>query len=678
MRTLLELLRLLARSFTRAKLPGRKEQASSAFILRILLVGGLVFQGWNAGRVISRGAVEISREIGWIAVGVAITAFAAGVLVALPFFRGGQPLLRHPFLATLPIGETARTTAEIASLYVLYGYAAATAFAARGAAAAPYAVAVAVAFATLGNGALRLARRWISASSIGYVRMAATLLLLVGYALPAIKFQLAKSRAFPFVEALGRAWRDDRALGFVVPIVAVALGALAIGWAERRGYDRVDLAPPAKVKAASAIELRLGRVDALLARREPGGRGQWFGYVFSTAIVAVLFFIFTQATKTPRSGDERVLATLPKGAQIYVAFLSFSMVFGLAQRAAARDTTARPLLAPLPIAPRDLLMGRARLLRRRALGSLAPLIALPFLPTTSADRVSLAWHTGLLLVAGWLVAETAGCVAFLSEGIVTPLRSKWTLASYLVFFPIPTLILAERPLQAALPLALVWLTAREARRASLSVVRWLDDDDESARSMIAAPWRALVVFGAFVAAEGLFARTIDALALGWEPGRVALTAYLLAATLLMGLTAAGWGLRGLFGRPWRFERGLALGAFSAIVVVGVNVVLRRFAIATVVLPHGALGAMTALVVEPLVEELFFRGWLQSALVGRARVPAVAIATGAVLFALAHPASSFVPVFVLGLVTGYLRHTTGGVAAGCVAHAIHNAAALFLV
>lgn len=682
MRTLLALLRLMGRSFTRAKLPGRRmEHATSGLLLRLFTVVGLGFQGWNGGRIFASTPEAVMREVGWLAASLALVATAAGVLAALPFLRSTQPLLRHAVLATLPVNEASRTVAELASLYLVYVYAAGSAWAAVGPRGVPYALALTLAFAALGNGALRSVRRALTTSRVGWTRNAALATLFVGYGVGPLKGLLGKAGVLTsLVDALGRAWQRHGLADLVLPLGVLTVGALLIVRAERVGYDRVDLVPEARVKTASARELGLGSVEAVLARREPGGRAApYLGPVVSLLVVGGLFALFHHAPTEPSASERRVLEALPKVAQFYVFFLAFSLVLGAANRAAARDATARPLLSPLPIAPRDLLRGRARLLRRRMALALAPLVCLCALPVPGASRASIAWHVGSLLLAGWLLGETAACVAFLSDGIATPTRSKWTLANYLVMFPIPGIVLAEHPWDALLPLAFVALTAREARDASLAVVRWLDDDEEGREATASAPWRALVVFGAFATSQSLFARALDAAPLELSAATVALGAYVLSAVLLVALTAAANGLRGLFARPWHLGRGALAGALSAALAVGWTLLLRRWDLvpAPAAGTRGALGVLALVVAAPLAEEIFFRGWLQSALVQRRPGSFAPVALGALLFAIVHPLPSFVPVFTLGVLTGHLRLRSGGVAAGCLAHAIHNGAVLLL-
>jgi membrane protease YdiL (CAAX protease family) len=73
---------------------------------------------------------------------------------------------------------------------------------------------------------------------------------------------------------------------------------------------------------------------------------------------------------------------------------------------------------------------------------------------------------------------------------------------------------------------------------------------------------------------------------------------------------------------------------------------------------------------PLVEEILFRGYLQSALRATAGAPGALVLTSA-LFGLMHGAVYAFPTGLLGLWFGWLRERTGGLAAPYAAHALHN-------
>jgi membrane protease YdiL (CAAX protease family) len=92
--------------------------------------------------------------------------------------------------------------------------------------------------------------------------------------------------------------------------------------------------------------------------------------------------------------------------------------------------------------------------------------------------------------------------------------------------------------------------------------------------------------------------------------------------------------------------------------------------------HGAVAVTVAFVLlalgAPLVEELFFRGLLQRALVRRFG-PVPAVAGSAVVFGLAHFELLQLPALILfGVVLGVLAERTGRLGPGIVAHATFNA------
>jgi hypothetical protein len=101
-------------------------------------------------------------------------------------------------------------------------------------------------------------------------------------------------------------------------------------------------------------------------------------------------------------------------------------------------------------------------------------------------------------------------------------------------------------------------------------------------------------------------------------------------------------------------------------------------------PVGVTGWLVVILVTvvcaPIIEELFFRGLIQGAFTRRVGV-APAIFITAVVFSLSHVTGEgvFAPfaLFPIALLLGYLRHKTGRLAAGMVAHATFNASVLLL-
>jgi uncharacterized protein len=81
------------------------------------------------------------------------------------------------------------------------------------------------------------------------------------------------------------------------------------------------------------------------------------------------------------------------------------------------------------------------------------------------------------------------------------------------------------------------------------------------------------------------------------------------------------------------------------------------------------------VLAPLVEELIFRGYLQTSLMSKMS-PHFAIWTAALIFAVIHFQIFAIPgLMVLGAAFGYLYHRTGSLLTCIVLHMVNNAAAL---
>ena len=88
---------------------------------------------------------------------------------------------------------------------------------------------------------------------------------------------------------------------------------------------------------------------------------------------------------------------------------------------------------------------------------------------------------------------------------------------------------------------------------------------------------------------------------------------------------------------------------------------------------GAALLVLAAVVAPLLEEFFFRGWLQGALERRLRVWPAVLAAG-FIFALAHGERfGFAPRFALALAAGYAAWATASVWPGVALHSAYNLA-----
>jgi len=89
-----------------------------------------------------------------------------------------------------------------------------------------------------------------------------------------------------------------------------------------------------------------------------------------------------------------------------------------------------------------------------------------------------------------------------------------------------------------------------------------------------------------------------------------------------------------------------------------------------------LALFLAIVVQPLLEEVVFRGFLQPLLVQNLREKGGIVATS-VLFGLMHGLSAFLPIFALSLLLGWVQLRTQRLSAAWAVHALHNALVLSL-
>jgi membrane protease YdiL (CAAX protease family) len=81
---------------------------------------------------------------------------------------------------------------------------------------------------------------------------------------------------------------------------------------------------------------------------------------------------------------------------------------------------------------------------------------------------------------------------------------------------------------------------------------------------------------------------------------------------------------------------------------------------------------------PIVEEIFFRGFLYGAVKKRIGIIAAAFLTGAIFSLLHTNITGFLPIMTLGVVLAYLYETTGSLIASMTVHVIHNSIILMFV
>ncbi|MEI3865714.1 CPBP family glutamic-type intramembrane protease [Microbacterium sp. CCNWLW134] len=225
------------------------------------------------------------------------------------------------------------------------------------------------------------------------------------------------------------------------------------------------------------------------------------------------------------------------------------------------------------------------------------------------------------------------------------------------------------------------------------------------------PWRALLIAAGGFAAAALLLFVVDATGPMWAgmPGWIAAVASIFAANApLIIAVAAAAAFTSLIGfaratgiRHWIWTDllyGLFVGIVARAVVELVAPTLGGFGgplggaltgDATIAL---AIAASAAVLISPIIEELYFRGLLVRALfdalsdAGRIGASIVAVTTSTAAFVLLHvvAAGSLVPVgliigsLVVGVGCGVLTVVTGRLWAAIAAHVLYNASGLALL
>jgi membrane protease YdiL (CAAX protease family) len=223
----------------------------------------------------------------------------------------------------------------------------------------------------------------------------------------------------------------------------------------------------------------------------------------------------------------------------------------------------------------------------------------------------------------------------------------------------------------------------EARRAARQSVRWLDDSDDAVQRDTSV-WRALLAATAFYALQILSGRLLGLFDLA--PAYVLALSFGSAALLLAVLTRRAWERLAPTAFWPRHVGYWPLAALGGTATALISIRLLRWLVpaaessafeSSTLLQRAALAA-TLVLIAPLAEEYFFRGWLQRAIAQDlpTQYKRWAFALGALGFALAHVGSYGVPQLLLGLVAGALYAGGQGLGPAMLAHAAHNAVTLF--
>jgi membrane protease YdiL (CAAX protease family) len=467
-----------------------------------------------------------------------------------------------------------------------------------------------------------------------------------------------------------------------------ALGSLSLGVTYLLGFhgvDRILTARPGQHRRSSAA-LDAAGVERLLLRRERGAIVWWVIYALGLGLS--VFFALLAPLFSP--GAARVLDHIPHElVVINVGYFGFLGCTTLSATQAVREMKARPLLASLPITPASTLLSKEPSLRLAVLPILSWLV--PPLVVWHGDPGFL-WRAAVTAALLALLCSLSPAIAFLTSGLGTPgamsggTRLEWLL----IALPFFGALLAPAPLAALPSVGALALLTIEAHRAAAQRVRWLDDaGDELERET--PVWRALVVFAMFAGLQALVGLSMQLNRL-LSPAIQEGGAYLISATALVLLTLNGreglsplrwWGKR-----AWTAPAGIALGAGTGFLGVQYGKLLERWDLDLSLVANplenasplaSAFFIAVLVVAAPLAEEMFFRGWLQSALTLElpVRWKRTAFVVTAFAFAAVHPGFGFPVIFALGLVAGWLYEVSGGIFAGICAHAAHNAVVTFL-
>jgi membrane protease YdiL (CAAX protease family) len=460
--------------------------------------------------------------------------------------------------------------------------------------------------------------------------------------------------------------------------VFLGLGAIsysALAAANRFGIDQVD----PQIRAPKQSKHFRGRIalERQMMMRQ-GGRALLVLYVL--LVGGAVWFLTTD-----------VLSKLPASAFMFATgfavYLGSLQTIGQAGRAARADQQARPFLATLPMSPHEVIDGKARALRLLLIPVLLLLVVLAVASVLRTDSSSYTYRILLSLIGLYVLVDGAVSIAFLSTGVgvlgVGGTQSTTGYSTQVLMLPLFATVLAPNDWSATTACIATLAVSFESRRAARTNVRWIDDpaDDVDRETTV---WRALLAASAFYAMQALSYRILSLFDM--PMGYALALAFASSAVLLAVLT---WRNDARVERPeflpnravyWPL--GILAGAASGLLAREFTKILPPPPEASNLQFHG--GEMVAIavmmtVIAPLIEEYFFRGWLQRAI--EADLPANkkqwAFAIGASAFALAHFGTYGIPQLVLGLLAGWLFARGKGLWPSILAHAAHNAVVLFL-
>jgi membrane protease YdiL (CAAX protease family) len=541
---------------------------------------------------------------------------------------------------------------------------------------APLGLFVYVAFFVVGQASMAWARALgppRSARNLSYVGLALNLL---GFALMFFSVGPLLPR-YPAASALARRWLegDSAALaalyGATLLLVLAAYQALVA--AERHGFDQLDVQEraPARLKG---VQSRVALEWQMMWRQ--GGKAQVIA--FSALLLGAAAVLVLRIPARVR----------PQALQVFGGFavyLGALQTIALAGRAARADLMARAFLAALPLSPHQVLDGKVSALRKLLIPVFC-MLGLVALTDALIAEPSLTYRALLCMASLYIVVDGAVGVAFLSSGVgvvgVAGGQTGSSFSTQLLMLPLFATLLANDAWAATVSGIALLAVTREAQRAAKQSVRWLDDPDDDVERETSV-WRALLAATVFFSMQILSLRLLGLFDL--PAGLTFAITFFAASAVLMLIT---WRNAARMARPrfWPLKAGYVPlgvigGGVSGLLALGL---VRLLAPASPAPAHALSSSesaalfLTTVVVAPLAEEYFFRGWLQKAIEQDLpdSMKHFAFAFGAAAFALAHVGSYGVPQLALGLVAGALYARGAGLLPAMLAHATHNAVVLW--
>lgn len=487
--------------------------------------------------------------------------------------------------------------------------------------------------------------------------------------------------------------RLDAALAHAVPVLLPAL--LLAGWgvwaveALGRGASD-DLSPlgDARRYVTRPGERRplsyLGK-DLRLRFRDPIHRGAFIGSLISAG--SILFI--TGLSQGP------LIEALHKGqadgpAVMLVAFLCGVTALLSAGQWVPLEARALEFLRVSGIEPPWLLV-------RKGLCATVEVLALCLVPCATLVVLGgprlippMLECTLMSLGIAWFVIGDSAARFPESRRDTRPFQFRGFMAGYAIIIACGTAIVYSHA-AAIVALLLLAMGALGRMDAGIDAMTYLDDViDRPPRVRFADAWLA----GAVAAlVQGLSAIGVIALAHRLNRAPPLLLSVMVAysaSALVLGAWAFFY-LRGrlpagaaLLARPrdrGSYVYALGLGLLSAGLAAIYLWGLRRYfpgspnaiiGVADAPLWARLLTAAVLVGVDPLAEEIFFRGWILRGLTERLHRPGLALLLQAVLFASLHPTLSYVPVFLLGLFAGLAVRRSGSLLPAVLVHAVHNA------